>query len=83
MYFVYILGSKNYQNKIYIGFTRDLKKRLKEHNEGKSFHTNRFKPWGITNCVVFKNKIKAERFEIYLKTASGKAFLRKRLVSIY
>ncbi|MEW6409823.1 MAG: GIY-YIG nuclease family protein [Nitrospirota bacterium] len=35
IYYVYILLSEK-DNKLYIGFTSDLKRRLKEHNDGKT-----------------------------------------------
>lgn len=37
MYYVYIVQSE--QNKIYCGSTNNLRRRLKEHNSGKSFST--------------------------------------------
>ena len=42
MYFVYILKLRNDQ--IYIGFTHDLKKRLKEHELGTVFTTKKYLP---------------------------------------
>ena len=80
MYYVYILKSINYQNKIYIGFTEDLKERLKTHNSGYSKHTNKFKPWKLILFICFPNKQKAINFEKYLKTSSGIAFRNKRLL---
>jgi hypothetical protein len=46
MYHVYLLRSMPNPNQTYIGSTGDLRKRLAEHNAGKSTHTNKFKPWG-------------------------------------
>ena len=38
MYYVYILKSINYQQ-IYIGYTKNLKRRIDDHNCGRSGHT--------------------------------------------
>ncbi len=81
MYYVYILKSLNAKNKIYIGATSNLKIRLKSHNEGHSTHTKKFKPWEIETYIAFSNKINALKFEKYLKSGSGKAFLKRRLIT--
>lgn len=76
MFYVYILYSLATPDTFYIGFTTDLRKRLEEHNTGKSIHTNKFKPWKIKNYFAFDNEIKAKDFEIYLKTHSGRKFCK-------
>ena len=80
MFYVYILESLDYEDQIYIGFTNNLKSRLKDHNTGNSKHTNKFKPWQIIYASIFLDKSKALAFEKYLKSNSGRAFLRKRLI---
>ena len=79
MYFVYSLRSEMNPDKHYVGLTVDLPRRLREHNAGKSVHTNKFKPWTLETYTAFSEQSKAERFEVYLKTASGRAFAKKRL----
>lgn len=79
MYYVYLLRSQNHTNEKYVGFTKDLKRRLKEHNEGKSYHTAKFKSWSLIMYIAFQDKLKACRFEIYLKKHAGRAFAAKRL----
>lgn len=81
MYYVYVLKSTHFDT-IYIGSTNDLKNRLKSHNSGQSKHTSKYKPWEIVWYSAYKNKQLALNFEKYLKTASGKAFMRKRLIDI-
>jgi len=78
MYFVYYLRSIPYPNRYYVGLTNDIKKRLSEHNDGKSIHTNKFKPWLLNGYTAFTDKQKAQVFETYLKTSSGRAFAKKR-----
>ena len=78
MYYVYILSSIDF-DQTYVGVTDDLKSRLDAHNSGKSIHTEKFKPWQITNYIAFADKKRAMSFEKYLKTGSGRAFANKHL----
>ncbi|MFA5352553.1 MAG: GIY-YIG nuclease family protein [Candidatus Gracilibacteria bacterium] len=80
MFYVYIIQSEINSKQFYTGFSENVEARLKEHNEGKSPHTNKFKPWKLICCCVFNNKQKALNFEKYLKTSSGIAFRNKRLI---
>lgn len=80
MYYVYILRSHDFKNKIYTGFTQNLNQRIKDHNNGKSKHTSKYKSWKIAYYSVFVDKQKALDFEKYLKTSSGIAFRNKRLL---
>jgi predicted GIY-YIG superfamily endonuclease len=80
MYYVYILRSLKYPDRLYTGLTTDVDRRLEYHNTGKSMHTSRYKPWKLILQVGFDDKGRAARFEKYLKTASGAAFRNKRLI---
>lgn len=77
MYFVYILQSTNDPDRFYVGLTTDLEKRLGQHNNGESIHTNKFKPWKYRTVIRFDDVQKAEAFERYLKSGSGRAFSKK------
>ncbi len=79
MHYVYLLRSVAHPDQRYIGFTSDLKKRFKSHNEGASIHTSKYRPWTLTAYFAFDNQRKAREFEHYLKSGSGKAFANKRL----
>ncbi|MBU1925928.1 MAG: GIY-YIG nuclease family protein [Candidatus Omnitrophica bacterium] len=82
MEYVYILKSKTDSSKQYIGVTNDLERRLKQHNNTSSSHyTYKYAPWGLETYVAFRNKRLAKEFEAYLKTHSGRAFLRRRLIA--
>ena len=80
MYFVYILNSLIEPERYYVGYTTDLEQRLENHNSGKSPHTKTWMPWEIVTYVAFKLKDNAVKFEKYLKSGSGHAFFRKRLI---
>ena len=75
MYYVYLLQSKAHPTETYVGSTHDLRNRLAQHNSGKSIHTNKFKPWVLFAYVALPDRVLAERFERYLKSGSGRAFV--------
>jgi putative endonuclease len=79
LYFVYSIQSLPNPHKFYIGLTTDINRRLEEHNAGKSVHTNKHTPWILMSYTAFTDKSKAQRFESYLKTGSGRTFAKKRL----
>jgi putative endonuclease len=83
MYYAYILRSENFPDQTYVGSTSDLRKRLAEHNAGKSIHTNKFKPWNLMAYVALPEKHIAEKLESYLKSGSGRAFAKKHLLAQY
>jgi predicted GIY-YIG superfamily endonuclease len=78
MYYVYMLRSEASPAQRYVGFTTDLKTRLKTHNAGGSVHTSKYKPWKLVCYMAFVDKQRAREFEFYLKSGSGKAFANKR-----
>jgi putative endonuclease len=78
MHYVYILQSLDTPEHFYVGYTTDLKARLADHSDGKSIHTNKFRPWKLRTYVAFEDRKKAEAFELYLKSKSGRAFATKR-----
>lgn len=80
MYFVYIIKSIIFPDKMYVGYTLNLNARLTKHNEGGSVYTKDFKPWEIVFYCSFSDKFKALVFERYLKSHSGRSFTNKRLL---
>ena len=77
--YVYILQSETYPKRFYTGCTLDLRRRFARHNNGEVRHTSKWKPWRIKTYIAFSDRTKAKHFEHYLKSASGRAFLKKRL----
>lgn len=77
MHYTYILKSQSHSDQIYIGQTADLKSRLKSHNSGESLHTKKFQPWLLEFYAAFSSEKKSINFEKYLKSGSGRAFLKK------
>jgi predicted GIY-YIG superfamily endonuclease len=79
MFYVYFIKSINFPDQRYIGFSSDLKQRLKDHNSGKSLHTKKYMPWKLVSYLGFSSEQSAKKFENYLKSGSGQAFANKRL----
>lgn len=79
MWYVYIIRSAAFPEQEYTGVTADLKRRMADHNAGKSTHTAKFTPWKLIWYSAFPEKLKALEFEKYLKSHSGRAFAKKRL----
>lgn len=81
MYYVYIL--KCADNEPYTGCTDDLKARLDRHNNGYVPATKDRRPLKLISYFAFTNKYTAFNFEKYLKSGSGRAFLKKHeIISI-
>ena len=77
--YVYILQNDTETDHFYVGLTDDLRDRLGRHNAGEVPHTAKHRPWHIKTAVAFTDRTRAADFERYLKTASGRAFAKKRL----
>lgn len=78
VYYVYVLQSKNIK-KWYTGSTGDLRKRFREHEEGKSTWTKGKGPWKLIYYEACLNEQDARSREIYLKSTIGKRYLKNRL----
>jgi predicted GIY-YIG superfamily endonuclease len=79
MEYVYILRSEQDLERHYVGVTSDLRSRIAEHNAGEVTHTSKYAPWTLKTYIAFSNEKQAFAFEKYLKSASGRAFAKKRL----
>jgi putative endonuclease len=78
MFYTYVLISKK-DKELYIGFTKDLKKRLDEHNKGLVVSTAPRRPLELIYYEACLNEADAIAREKYFKTGFGRRFLRNRL----
>jgi putative endonuclease len=62
-----------------VGYTTELRKRLKEHNQGLNRSTKTFRPWRLIYCEACLDKEDAKRRERYFKTTQGQRLLKRRL----
>jgi predicted GIY-YIG superfamily endonuclease len=77
--YVYILQSEAYPDRFYTGRTANLRTRTALHNAGRVRHTAKWKPWRIKTYIALSDPERAIALEQYLKSASGRAFAKKRL----
>lgn len=89
MYYTYLL--ENTEGKSwYIGYTSDLKKRLFQHQNGSGAQTTKRKrsrvdsnlyasDWKLIYYEAYLNKKDAEGRERFLKSGSGRKYLKKQL----
>ena len=73
--YVYILKCSN--GKPYIGCTDNLKERIERHDKGYVSATKPLLPITLISYFAFSNKYIAFNFEKYLKSGSGRAFMKK------
>jgi putative endonuclease len=66
-------------NKLYIGFTTNLNRRLTEHIKGESKATTFRRPFELIFCEYYLSKKDALRREKYFKTTMGKKMLKLTL----
>jgi putative endonuclease len=80
-HYIYVLESIKFDN-LYVGYTNNLVKRIREHNQGLNFSTKSYRPWTIIHYEAYLNELDAKRRERYLKSSQG-ARLLKRMIKEY
>jgi len=78
VFYVYVLQSKSDAG-FYIGFSTDLRRRLKEHQQGKSFATSYRGPWRLIYYEAYLEEADALGRERFLKSGGGRRFLKTQL----
>ena len=75
--YVYVLSSEA-TGLLYVGMTKDVDNRLREHNAGKSKFTKGHRPWKLIYTELHENYESGRKREKYLKSAAGKRWLKKQ-----
>ena len=78
MWSVYVIKSK--EGYLYTRMSKDINKRISEHNSGYSKWTKQGSFWELVYSEKFDNSKKARKREKYFKTNSGKEWLQRRLI---
>jgi putative endonuclease len=78
MFYVYVLHSA-LDNGLYIGFSANLRKRLKEHSTGLAFATSHRGPWKLIYYEAYIEEVDASGRERYLKSGGGRRLLQMQL----
>jgi putative endonuclease len=81
VFYVYILFSKS-DNRLYIGFTPDLKSRFKAHSHGYVKATKHRRPLKLIYYEAYEEELDARRREKYLKGGNGRETLKIQLKTI-
>jgi putative endonuclease len=77
-YHVYMLKSLEKKTVTYVGYTSDIKKRIKLHNLGKGAKFTRGRKWKLIYKEKFNSKKEAISREYYIKK---NRFLRNKIKS--
>lgn len=77
----YVYGLICSDNSLYIGSTNDLKRRIKEHNAGMSAGIKGRLPAKLEFFLAVRTEKKAMQLEKYFKGGSGRAIIRKRILT--
>ncbi len=78
MFYTYVLKSLK-DGELYVGFSKDLKHRLSEHNKGLVAATKDRTPFKIVYYEACLSYTKAVEREKALKTGFGRAYLKRRI----
>lgn len=75
---VYILRCSD--DKVYVGCTSDLAQRISKHESGMVEYTKSRLPVKVILVISFPERYKAYIFERYLKSGSGREFMRRHFL---
>ena len=81
MYYVYVLLSHK-DGRFYVGYSANLKERLKDHNNGKVAATKNRRPMGLVYYEAYKFDKHAKNQELFYKSGQGRRVLKERLKEI-
>ncbi|MCA1762226.1 MAG: GIY-YIG nuclease family protein [Flavobacteriales bacterium] len=74
-YWVYALKSEK-DGRVYVGMSKDVPSRIKQHNAGMSRSTKGYRPWKLIYEEKVGKRVSAREREKYLKSGVGKEFLK-------
>lgn len=77
MHYVYVLQSAADQG-LYIGYSGNLRRRLREHQSGQSSSTSHRGPWELIYYEAYREELDARGREEFLKSGLGRRFLAKQ-----
>lgn len=68
-------------NWVYVGYTKNIDRRFEEHSNGECKSTKPYLPLKLDSYVALSSEEKAKELEKYFKVGSGKAILKKRILT--
>ena len=82
VFYVYVLRSETDAG-FYIGFSSNLSKRLRDHENGAAFATSYRGPWKLIYYEAYLERDDARGRERYLKSGNGRRLLKSQLSSYF
>ena len=82
MYYTYVLYSEKDQG-LYIGYSSNLKVRFQQHINGEVLSTKHRRPLMIAYYEAYICQQDAEGRERFLKSGSGRTYLRKQMKTFF
>ena len=79
MFYVYVLQRKEEEKRHYIGFTRDLRQRMANHQAGKACKTTKNGEWKLIYYEAYLSEKDARRRERRLKDGRAIYHLKERI----
>ncbi|MBI2428164.1 MAG: GIY-YIG nuclease family protein [Ignavibacteriales bacterium] len=76
MFIVYVLKSVRHF-RFYVGFSKNVAKRIKEHNGGRTKSTKGYRPWILLFTEEFQSRSEARMREKELKSGVGKEYIKQ------
>jgi len=77
MFYVYVLHSAK-DSGLYIGFSADLRRRVREHADGLAAATAHRRPFGLIYYEAYAEELDARGREVFLKSGAGRTYLKKQ-----
>lgn len=83
MFYVYVLENQN-DKSLYIGYSNDLKQRLKDHYSGKGSRVTKIKKnWKLIYYEAYLDQNDALGREKFLKGGSGRKYIKKQMANYF
>lgn len=80
--YVYVIRSEK-DGRFYVGLTSNVKKRVSQHNAGRTRSTKAYRPWKLFFFEECLNRIEARKREKYLKSGYGKQWIKEKFKRSY
>ena len=79
MFYLYILQNTN--KSFYIGTTKDLQKRIHQHNSNQSKYTKNRGPWKLVYRELYSTRSEAMKREYFIKAQKSRNFIFSLIIS--
>jgi len=78
VFHTYVLLSEQ-SNRYYIGSTKDISRRVAQHNSGKNRSTKSYRPWKLVYSEAFETLAEARQREREIKSWKSRQYMEKAL----